>query len=86
MAAVSFAAGAAALTAPAAHASTEAQAAPGISIVDTVQDLQTSGMPAEYRKQVPTVAQQLGGLNNVQQLHQLTDLVAPVTQLLPAVQ
>ncbi|GGO43286.1 hypothetical protein GCM10012286_26790 [Streptomyces lasiicapitis] len=89
MAAVSLAAGAAALAAPAAHASTDAQAKPSLSVLDTIDDLQTSGLPAEQRHMVPTVAGQLGGihqLNKLNQLHQLTDLAAPVTGLLPAVQ
>ncbi|MBJ3805887.1 hypothetical protein [Streptomyces flavofungini] len=86
MAAVSLAAGAAALAAPAAHASTDAPAASKISVLDTIDDLQTSGIPAERRHEVPTVASQLGGLNQLHQLHQLTDLAAPVTNAVPAVQ
>ncbi|EPH42773.1 hypothetical protein STRAU_4161 [Streptomyces aurantiacus JA 4570] len=85
MAAVSLAAGAAALTAPAAHASTDAPAQPGVSILKTVDDLRTVGLPAEYRKQLPPMASQLDGMNQLHQLHQLTDLVAPVTNAVPGI-
>ncbi|MEW2546834.1 hypothetical protein AB0910_13825 [Streptomyces sp. NPDC047002] len=57
-----------------------------ISVADTVDDLSTASVPADQKAQVPTATQQLQGLNQLQQLHQLTDLVAPVTGLLPSLQ
>lgn len=82
MAAVlALAAGASALAAPAASAD--------ISPTGTLDSLAASSIPAEHRAEVPSVTNQLGGLNDLyqlQQLHQLTDLAAPVTGLLPAVQ
>ncbi|WP_306332760.1 hypothetical protein [Streptomyces sp. KL118A] len=90
IAAVSLAAGAAALAAPAAQAApVPAPDAGKLSVLSTVDDLATSGMPEEQRAQMPTMERQLSGLNQVHelnQLHQLTDLVAPVTNALPAVQ
>ncbi|MFG2500392.1 hypothetical protein ACGFSB_19525 [Streptomyces sp. NPDC048441] len=82
VAALALAAGASALAAPAANAE-------DISPTGVVDSLSTSALPAEHQADVPTVTSQLGGLNDVyqlQQLHQLTDLAAPVTGLLPAVQ
>ncbi|WP_371527441.1 hypothetical protein OG302_16180 [Streptomyces sp. NBC_01283] len=79
-AALALAAGATALAAPA------ASAAP-ISPTATLDSLAASSIPEDRRAEVPTVTQQLNGLNNLyelQQLHQLTDLAAPVTGLLNA--
>ncbi|WAL96879.1 hypothetical protein [Streptomyces sp. Je 1-369] len=86
IAAVSLAAGAAALSAPAAQASAPVPAADEgrISVLSTVDDLATAGMPEEQRAQMPRLANQLAGLNrlnDLNQLHQITDLVAPVTNL-----
>ncbi|GAA3717754.1 hypothetical protein [Streptomyces tremellae] len=57
-----------------------------ISVADTVDDLSTASVPADQKAQVPTATQQLQGLGQLQQLHQLTDLAAPVTGLLPSLQ
>lgn len=76
-AALALAAGATALAAPA------ASAAP-ISPTATLDSLAASSIPEDRRAEVPTVTQQLNGLNSLyelQQLHQLTDLAAPVTGL-----
>ncbi|MET7360454.1 hypothetical protein ABZS76_18665 [Streptomyces sp. NPDC005562] len=86
IAAVSLAAGAAALATPAAHAATPTQDTASPSVVGALDALGTSGMPQEQRAKVPTVESQLGGVQQLNQLHQLTDLVAPVTNALPAVQ
>ncbi|MEU4796325.1 hypothetical protein [Streptomyces sp. NPDC023327] len=87
LAAVSLAAGAAALAAPAAHAAPAPLPGPGmISVQGTLDELQMSGIPEEHRAAVPTLEQQLGALNQLNQLRQVTDLVAPVTNLLPSVQ
>ncbi|MEU6662525.1 hypothetical protein [Streptomyces sp. NPDC046821] len=82
LAAVALAAGASALAMPA------AQAAPGSPLgvkPISLDDLATTGIPAEHKGEIPTVTQQLGGLNKLNELHQVTDLVAPVTNVLPSV-
>ncbi|MEU6121921.1 hypothetical protein [Streptomyces sp. NPDC047123] len=87
IAAVSLAAGAAALATPAAQAAPQHShdtASP--SLVSTLDTLGESNLPEEQRGKVPGVESQLGGLQQLNQLHQLTDLVAPVTNALPAVQ
>ncbi|MCI3931830.1 MULTISPECIES: hypothetical protein [unclassified Streptomyces] len=86
LAAVSLAAGAAALVAPAAHASTGAQQAKEISPMATIDELGRMPLPEAQHDAVPTVSSQLGGLHRLNELHQVTDLVQPVTQLVPAVQ
>jgi hypothetical protein len=55
-----------------------------ISVADTIDHLSTAGMPADQQSGVPTVTGQLQGLNQLGQLHQLTDMAAPATGLLPA--
>lgn len=81
MAAVlALAAGASALAAPAASAE-------AINPTGMLNSLASSQIPDEHRADVPTVTQQLNGLNGLyelQQLHQVTDLAAPVTGLLYA--
>ncbi|MGW0903836.1 hypothetical protein [Streptomyces sp. NPDC002853] len=81
MAAVlALAAGASALAAPAASAE-------AINPTGVINSLATSQIPDEQRAEMPTVTEQLSGLNNLyelQQLHQVTDLAAPVTGLLYA--
>ncbi|MET9348440.1 hypothetical protein [Streptomyces termitum] len=59
-----------------------------ISPLSELDSLATSGMPEDARADYPGVREQLTGLsrvNELRQLHQLTDLAAPVTGLLPAV-
>ncbi|MET7617338.1 hypothetical protein [Streptomyces sp. NPDC005408] len=88
LAAVALATGATALAAPAASA----DVAPDHKIAATsvIDGLAASNIPAEHRAEVPPASGQLrglgGGINELNKLHQLTDLVAPVTGLLPAVQ
>ncbi|MFJ2769395.1 hypothetical protein [Streptomyces sp. NPDC087300] len=86
IAAVSLAAGAAALLAPAAQASDRADATGSPSVVSAIDKLGSTSLPEDRQGQVPTVESQLGGLQRLNELHQLTDLVAPVTNALPAVQ
>ncbi|MFD9904422.1 hypothetical protein [Streptomyces sp. NPDC059063] len=89
MAAVSLAAGAAALAVPSAHAAADTPAASKLNPVTVLDDLGRAPIPAEHQDRLPTVAGQLNGLNQLNelnQLHQVTDLVAPVTGLVPAVQ
>ncbi|MEI5098877.1 hypothetical protein RB200_09725 [Streptomyces sp. PmtG] len=86
LAAVSLAAGAAALAAPAAQASTGAQEGVAVSPMTTLDTLGRAPLPESEHAKVPTVSSQLGGLHRLNELHQLTDLVQPVTQLVPAVE
>ncbi|TGA93789.1 hypothetical protein [Streptomyces sp. MZ04] len=81
VAAVALAAGASALAAPAANAAIEP-----ISPIGTVDSLATAAIPAEHRGAIPTVSSQLGGLSRLNELHQVTDLAAPVMGFVPAVQ
>ncbi|QEU94295.1 hypothetical protein [Streptomyces kanamyceticus] len=86
IAAVSLAAGAAALLAPTAHATDRADATGAPSVLSAIDKLGTTAIPEEHRAQLPTVESQLSGLQRLNDLHQLTDLVAPVTNAVPAVQ
>ncbi|MGW6523937.1 hypothetical protein ACWGA9_36835 [Streptomyces sp. NPDC054950] len=85
-----LAAGVTGLAAPMASAA-EAPAGGKINPMTALDSLAASQIPAEYRADLPPVSRQLGELNKVSQLeqlnelHQVTDLVAPVTGLLPAV-
>ncbi|MFC8128420.1 hypothetical protein [Streptomyces sp. NPDC057302] len=81
-AAFALAAGATALAAPAASAA-------DISPTGTIDSLASSAIPAEHRAEVPSATEQLNGVNGLyelQQLHQLTDLAAPVMGVLPAIE
>ncbi|MFE1954155.1 MULTISPECIES: hypothetical protein [Streptomyces] len=82
-----LAVGAGALAAPAAQAAPLTGVEP-ISPIATLDQVSTLGVPAEHKAELPTAREQLSGLshlNDLNQLHQATDLVAPVTNLLPAV-
>ncbi|WP_314220044.1 hypothetical protein [Streptomyces zaehneri] len=85
-----LAAGVTGLAAPMASAA-EAPATGRINPMTALDSLATSQIPAQHRADLPPVSRQLGELNKVGQLeklnelHQVTDLVAPVTGLLPAV-
>ena len=60
-----------------------------VSPVALLDSLAVSEIPAEHRSEVPKVANQLQGLNHLndlQQLHQVTDMAAPVTGLLPSIE
>jgi hypothetical protein len=57
-----------------------------VSPVSELDAISTSDIPAEYRAEFPTVKNQLGGLNDLSQLHQATDQAAPVLNLVPAVE
>jgi hypothetical protein len=85
--AVLLAVGATAIAVPAAQASPLPIAGgEAISPTATVDSISTMAIPAAHRDEVPGTTNQLGGLNRLNQLHQLTDLVAPVTGLLPGLQ
>ncbi|MBW5423025.1 hypothetical protein GKQ77_15865 [Streptomyces sp. BG9H] len=85
IAAVSLAAGAAALAAPTAHAADGSLGPGNISVQGTINDLQTAAIPEGQRALVPTIDQQLGGLSELNKLQQLIDPVAPLMNLVPAV-
>jgi hypothetical protein len=90
VAAVGLAAGVTGLAAPLASAAPAgAQESGKISPIATLDSLAVSDIPAEHRDEIPGISEQLQGLgrlNELNQLHQVTDLAAPVTQLLPAVE
>ncbi|MEV0253069.1 hypothetical protein AB0H82_02170 [Streptomyces sp. NPDC050732] len=87
--AVSLAAGAVALATPAAQASAPTQDTGRMEVLDTIDGLGTTGMPAEQAARMPHLKDQLVGvnrLNELNQLRQITDLVAPLTNLVPGIQ
>lgn len=60
----------------------------GISVLSTLDSLGVAPVPAKYQSQMPTVTGQLTSLQHLHdlgQLHQVTDLAAPVAGLLPVV-
>ncbi|SEC60607.1 hypothetical protein SAMN05216489_01155 [Streptomyces sp. 3213] len=88
-AAVGLAVGVTGLVAPMANAADAPAFKDGkVSPVALLDSLAVSEIPAEHQAQIPKVADQmkaLNHLNDLQQLHQVTDMAAPVTGLLPAV-
>ncbi|MDV9174277.1 hypothetical protein R6V09_29725 [Streptomyces sp. W16] len=89
-AAVGLAVGVTGLVAPMANAADAPAFKDGkVSPVALLDSLAVSEIPAEHQAQIPKVADQmkaLNHLNDLQQLHQVTDMAAPVTGLLPAVE
>ncbi|MER6376838.1 hypothetical protein [Streptomyces mirabilis] len=88
VAAVGLAVGVTGLAAPMASAA-EAPDAGKLNPITQLDALAVSDIPAEHQADIPRVSEQLGGLNrlnDLNQLHQVTDLVAPVTGLLPGLQ
>lgn len=88
VAAVGLAVGVTGLAAPMASAA-EAPDAGKLNPITQLDALAVSDIPAEHRADIPRISEQLGGLNrlnDLNQLHQVTDLVAPVTGLLPGLQ
>nr|WP_069625821.1 hypothetical protein [Streptomyces niveus] len=81
-----------ALSSFAGSAANAAGPAPLITPVNPVTELDAlaaSGIPAEQQAELPKVKNQLAGLSHLRdlnQLHQLTDLAAPVLGLVPAVE
>lgn len=54
-----------------------------------LDSLAVSEIPAQYHDDLPRVSTQLSSLNrlnDLQQLHQVTDMAAPVTGLLPGIE
>ncbi|MEX3102543.1 hypothetical protein DF268_25480 [Streptomyces sp. V2] len=94
LAAAALAAGVAGLAAPMANAADAVPTDAGkLNPIALLDDLAVSDIPAEHRDKMPSVSGQvsevkkLGGIpNELGQLHQLTDLAAPVTGLLPAIE
>ncbi|GGX88150.1 hypothetical protein GCM10010358_47770 [Streptomyces minutiscleroticus] len=86
-AAVGLAAGLTVLAVPTASAAVPAIGGMGpIDADDTLNAVTRAGLPAEQQSAVPTVTDQLTGLqqlNNLNQLEQLVAPVAPVFNLLP---
>jgi len=89
VAAVGLAVGVTGLTAPLANAADAAAPNAGqLNPIAVIDSLATSDIPAEHKGEIPPVSRQLAGLNRVNDLNQLgqvTGLVAPVTGLVPAV-
>lgn len=84
-----MAAGAAALAAPTAQASTPTDDTGKLSVLRTIDGIARDGMPEDQARQLPTVESQLRGieqLNQLNQLNQITGLVAPLTNLVPGIQ
>ena len=90
---MSLAVGVAGLAAPLANAADAAAPDAGqLNPIAVLDSLAVSDIPAEHKDEIPRVSKQLAalnqtndGLNKLNELHQVTDLVAPVTGLLPAV-
>ncbi|MBD0839600.1 MULTISPECIES: hypothetical protein [unclassified Streptomyces] len=89
-AAVGLAVSVTGLAAPLASAAeADAQNAAPLSPMSMLDSLTVSDIPAERKAEIPRPSEQLNQLNRVHELNQLqqvTDLAAPVTQLLPGIQ
>ncbi|GAA2307036.1 hypothetical protein OHT20_01150 [Streptomyces caniferus] len=71
-------------SASAAPVAPPAQPAPqGLSVLSTLDSLGVASVPAKYQGQLPTATGQLQHVRDLGQLHQVTDLAAPVVGLLP---
>ncbi|MFF3964342.1 hypothetical protein ACFYZI_22630 [Streptomyces griseorubiginosus] len=90
VAAIGLAVGVTGLAAPLANAAgAAAQDASPLSPMATLDSLAVSEIPAEHRAQLPKVSEQLNRANDLyrlNELHQVTDLAAPVTGLVPAIE
>ncbi|OIJ68867.1 hypothetical protein [Streptomyces mangrovisoli] len=90
VAAVGLAVGVTGLAAPLAQAAP--QASGQLNPVSTLDSIAASGIPAEEQGRLPHLRDELAALNGVNglselgQLHQVTDLAAPVTGLLPGIE
>ncbi|MEU9733101.1 hypothetical protein [Streptomyces sp. NPDC048002] len=89
-AAVGLAAAVTGLAAPLAGAAeSKAPDTGSLSPMSMLDSLAVSDIPEQHEAAVPRPSAQLGQLNRVHelnQLHQVTDLAAPVTGLLPGIQ
>lgn len=87
-AALVLTAGASGLAVSSASAAPASPTGQGISVLSTLDSLGVAPVPAKYQSQMPTVTGQLTSLQHLHdlgQLHQVTDLAAPVAGLLPVV-
>ncbi|MFG2728153.1 hypothetical protein [Streptomyces canus] len=86
VAAVGLAVGVTGLTAPLAIAADAGAPDAGqLNPIAVIDALAASDIPAEHRDEIPPVSEQLAALNQVNKLTEVTDLVAPVTGLLPGI-
>ncbi|MEV5959750.1 hypothetical protein AB0M11_39465 [Streptomyces sp. NPDC051987] len=89
VAAVGLALGVTGLAAPLANAADASAHHPGkLTALGTLDSLARSDIPAPYKEELPRVSDQVQGLNGVQklgELHQVTDLAAPVMGLVPGI-
>ena len=86
VAAVGLAVGVTGLTAPLANAADAGGPDAGqLNPIAVIDSLAASDIPAEHRDEIPPVSEQLAALNQVNKLTEVTDLVAPVTGLLPGI-
>ena len=89
-AAVGLAVGVTGLAAPLASAAPAADPDAGkLNPIAQLDSLAVSEIPAQYHDDLPRFSTQLSSLNRLnelQQLHQVTDLAAPATGLLPAIE
>jgi hypothetical protein len=87
VAAVGLAVGVTGFAAPMANAAgSEAPEAGTLNPIAQLDSLALTGIPAERRDEFPRPSSQLARLNQLNELRQLTDLAAPVTGLLSAVE
>ena len=90
VAAVGLAVGVTGLAAPLANAADASAQHPGtLTALGVLDSLARSDLPPQYQDRIPTVAEQVQGLNGVQrlgELHQITDLAAPVMGLVPGIE
>ncbi|MCL6675274.1 hypothetical protein ACIRP3_05135 [Streptomyces sp. NPDC101209] len=84
-AAVGLAAGITGLAAPMAGAAPAVPNPGRISPMATLDSLAVSDVPREHVGEMPRPSDQLQRLNDLNQLHQVTDLAAPLLPLLGAV-
>lgn len=77
------------LAVSAANAAGPGQLVTPINPLTELDSIAATGIPAEDQAELPKMKNQLAGLSHLHdlgQLHQITDLAAPVTGLLPAVE
>ncbi|MEU9450100.1 hypothetical protein [Streptomyces sp. NPDC048277] len=90
VAAVGLAVGVTGLAAPLANAAGASPQHTGkLTALGVLDSVARSDVPAQYKDEIPKISEQVQGLNGVQrlgELHQLTDLAAPVMGLVPAVE
>ncbi|MEU0970288.1 hypothetical protein ABZ357_34550 [Streptomyces sp. NPDC005917] len=90
VAAVGLAVGVTGLAAPLANAADASAQHPGkLTALGTLDSLARSDIPAEYKDEIPKVSEQvqaLNGIHKLSELHQITDLAAPLMGLVPGIE